>query len=300
MSANVFISFASQDLKVATALCSALESRGFSCWISSRDIAPGDNFQSAIVSAICDSKVMLLVFSANSNSSHEMTKELALASQQNLIVVPLRVEDVAPNAAFAYEFATRQWIDLFVDWERAINQLCLRLARAMPPEAADATTVIAQPLPPAPVAAPKPGADQTAAARKSAAGLLVGIGVAVLLVIGAVVGVPMLAGKKTTAQATVIPSAAAVVSAPTASGAPVAESRAAQLVSASAAVERARPPVQAAPRRTRAELAAARPARLPVASTSDAYICAHGDASDFRTIQACDRKDWAATDDATH
>src|SRR5947208_15777986 len=130
MSASIFISFASQDHRVATTLCQALETRGFKCWISSRDIQPGENFQVAIVRAIRQAKIMLLVFTANSNNSEEMNKELALASQSKLIVVPLRIEDVAPNDAFAYEFATRQWIDFFADWELAIKQLSDRIDRA--------------------------------------------------------------------------------------------------------------------------------------------------------------------------
>jgi hypothetical protein len=134
MSANIFISFAGHDLKVASTLCKALESRGFKCWISSRDILPGENFQVAIVRAIRNAKMMLLVFTGNSNNSEEMTKELALASQHKLMVVPLRIEDVTPNDAFAYEFATRQWIDFFADWELAMNQLSDRIASAIPPE----------------------------------------------------------------------------------------------------------------------------------------------------------------------
>jgi hypothetical protein len=73
---------------------------------------------------------MLLVFTANSNNSDEMNKELALASQNKLMVVPLRIEDVTPNDAFAYEFATRQWIDFFADWEVAIQQLAQRIEAA--------------------------------------------------------------------------------------------------------------------------------------------------------------------------
>jgi hypothetical protein len=60
-----------------------------------------------------------------------MTKELALASQNKMIVIPLRVEDVTPNDAFAYEFATRQWIDVFADWEVAIEQLSRRIGQAL-------------------------------------------------------------------------------------------------------------------------------------------------------------------------
>ncbi|HET9159997.1 MAG TPA: toll/interleukin-1 receptor domain-containing protein [Caulobacteraceae bacterium] len=131
MTANIFISFASKDVKMAMTLCTALENRGYKCWISARDIQPGENFQIAIVQAIRHAKIMLLVFTQNSNSSEEMTKELALASQQKMIVIPLRVEDVTPSDAFAYEFATRQWIDFFADWEFAIEQLSRRIANAL-------------------------------------------------------------------------------------------------------------------------------------------------------------------------
>lgn len=131
MAADIFVSFASKDVRVAMTLCGALENRGFTCWISARDIEPGENFQSAIVRALRRAKIMLLVFTANSNTSEEMTKELALASQNKMIVIPLRVEDVTPNDAFAYEFATRQWIDVFADWEVAIEQLSRRIGQAL-------------------------------------------------------------------------------------------------------------------------------------------------------------------------
>lgn len=131
MSANIFISFASPDRKIANVLCNALETRGFDCWISSRNIRPGENFQVSIVQAIRRAKILLLVFTENSNKSEEMTKELALASQQKLIVIPLRVEDVTPNEAFSYEFATRQWIDFFADWEFAMDQLSMRISDAV-------------------------------------------------------------------------------------------------------------------------------------------------------------------------
>ena len=152
MSASIFISYASQDAKVANTLCKALESRGFKCWIASRDIAPGENFQIAIVRAIRGAKIMLLVFTGNSNNSEEMAKELALASQSKLMVVPLRIDDVKPNDAFSYEFATRQWIDFFIDWESAIEQLAQRLAAALGVEATPVLTPVAG----APVEAPPP------------------------------------------------------------------------------------------------------------------------------------------------
>lgn len=157
MTADVFISFASKDHKVAMTLCQSLERRGVKCWISARDILAGENFQVAIVQAIRNARILLLVFTANSNNSEEMTKELALASQQKMIVIPLRVEDVTPNDAFAYEFATRQWIDAFADWEFAIDQLVQRISSALEvagrAEPAPAP-LIEPPHPPAPAVLP--------------------------------------------------------------------------------------------------------------------------------------------------
>jgi TIR domain len=131
MDPEIFITCSSKDQKVSRTICAALENRGLTCWISSRDVKPGQNFQEQIVKAIRAAKIMVLVFTSNANNSNEIKKELALASQNNLVVIPVRIEDVTPNEAFAYEFATRQWIDLFDDWENSIARLVELIAAAL-------------------------------------------------------------------------------------------------------------------------------------------------------------------------
>jgi hypothetical protein len=128
---QIFITYSSKDQKVARTICTALENRGLACWISFRNVKPGENYQEQIVKAIRTAKIMVLVFTANANNSNEIKKELALASQHNLIVIPVRIEDVTPSEAFAYEFATRQWIDLFGDWEDSITRLVEMIAAAI-------------------------------------------------------------------------------------------------------------------------------------------------------------------------
>jgi hypothetical protein len=123
VSAPIFISYSSKDQKIAETICRALEARAFDCWIAARDVGPGENFQEAIVKALRGARLMLLVFTSNANNSNEIKKEVVLASRHHVTVVPVRVEDVVPNDALAYEFATRQWIDLFTDWEREIERL---------------------------------------------------------------------------------------------------------------------------------------------------------------------------------
>ena len=123
MGTLVFISHSSQDHEVAVRVCEALEQRGLGCWLASRDVSPGDNFQEAIVKAICAVRAMVLVFTGSANNSDEIKKEIALASHYHLAVLPVRVENVAPTGAFLYELSTRQWIDAFDDWDQAMSRL---------------------------------------------------------------------------------------------------------------------------------------------------------------------------------
>jgi hypothetical protein len=138
---HVFISYSSKDSKFARAICSALESRGLSCWISSRDVGPGESFMDAIVHAIGAAKVMVLVFSENANNSDDIKREIVLASSAKVTIIPVRVEDVVPKGAFAYQMATRQWIDLFEDWESQIERLAKWIAATAPATSAARTSV---------------------------------------------------------------------------------------------------------------------------------------------------------------
>jgi succinate dehydrogenase hydrophobic membrane anchor protein len=127
MTARIFISHASKDLETAQAVCEALERRGFDCWLAARNVGPGENFQEAIVRALRAAQVMVLIFSAHANRSSEIRKELAIAGQNDLAVIPVRVENVLPDDALAYEFATRQWVDAFERRDEAIERLAARI-----------------------------------------------------------------------------------------------------------------------------------------------------------------------------
>lgn len=150
----VFISHSSADRDVAVRLCEALERRGLGCWIASRDIRAGENFQEAIVRAIGLARAMVLVFTGNANNSGEIKKELALASQSHLVVIPLRIEDVLPNDAFRYEFSTRQWIDAFEDWDSAMDNLVAQVSAAIGAPASAPATPAPATSAPAPAAEP--------------------------------------------------------------------------------------------------------------------------------------------------
>ncbi|MBA3669630.1 MAG: toll/interleukin-1 receptor domain-containing protein [Sphingomonas sp.] len=123
----VFVSYSTADRKQALAVCKAIENRGTPCWISTRDVALGENYQEAIVRSIRNARAVALIFSKAANDSDEIKKELSLASRYRVPVMALRVQDVEPSDAFAYELSTRQWIDAFEGWDRSIDSLVSRI-----------------------------------------------------------------------------------------------------------------------------------------------------------------------------
>jgi hypothetical protein len=120
---DIFICFSSKDDAAARDVVRRLEARELKCWISSRDVGPGQNYQEAIVQALQTAKIIVFLLSEFSNSSGEIRKELALASSFGAAVIPLRLTAVMPTGALRYELATRQWIDAFPDREEALDRV---------------------------------------------------------------------------------------------------------------------------------------------------------------------------------
>ncbi|MGH8062287.1 MAG: TIR domain-containing protein [Pseudoxanthomonas sp.] len=125
----MFISYATADRSEALKVCKAIEVRGTPCWISMRDVRPGENYQEAIVQSLRGARAVVLVFSDAANTSSEIKKELSLASRYNVPVIALRLKAVEPSDAFAYELSTRQWINAFEGWDKSIDTLVGRLAQ---------------------------------------------------------------------------------------------------------------------------------------------------------------------------
>jgi predicted ATPase len=111
MAHSVFISYSHLDKAVADAICVDLEKAGIRCWIAPRDIAPGLDWPTAISNAIAASHIMVLVFSSHSNSSQDVGRELILASNNNLVIIPVRLEDIEPEPGKQYYLARTHWFD---------------------------------------------------------------------------------------------------------------------------------------------------------------------------------------------
>lgn len=111
MNIDVFISHSSKDAKIANAICNTLEANNMRCWLAPRDIRPGSDWAESINNAIENSKVMVLVFSENSNNSAQVAKELNLAINNKLVVLPFKIDDSTPTGSMKYYLSDTHWLD---------------------------------------------------------------------------------------------------------------------------------------------------------------------------------------------
>jgi hypothetical protein len=108
---DVFISYSHIDKSAADAACATLEAAGIRCWIAPRDISPGAEWGEAIIDAINSARVMVLIFSSNTNESRQVRREVERAVGDGVTIMPIRIEQAAPTRSLAYFMAGVHWLD---------------------------------------------------------------------------------------------------------------------------------------------------------------------------------------------
>ncbi len=113
MTRDVFISYSQPDRDCAFELVARLEGEGILCWIAPRDIAPSADWAAAIMDAITAARTMILIFSASSNQSPQVRREVERAVHKQLSILPFRIEDVLPSRSLEFFLSTQHWMDAF-------------------------------------------------------------------------------------------------------------------------------------------------------------------------------------------
>ena len=111
MAHDAFISHSAKDKAVADAVCATLEARRIRCWIAPRDVPPGAPYAEALSDALQASRVLVLVLSAHANQSKHVMREVEVAVDAGLAILPFRIEDVQPSKSLGYYLQTIHWLD---------------------------------------------------------------------------------------------------------------------------------------------------------------------------------------------
>lgn len=110
MEKKVFISHSSKDKCMADEICMMLETNGIGCWIAPRDIPYGNEWAGEITKALRNARVCIFLFSENSNQSKQVAKEIQIAIDNEVIIIPIRVDDAKMNDVLTYYLATMHWV----------------------------------------------------------------------------------------------------------------------------------------------------------------------------------------------
>jgi hypothetical protein len=125
---DAFISYSTKDRAAADAVCAGLESSGVPVWVAPRDIVPGTNWGGSITKAIGECRAFVLLFSAHSNASPQVTREVERAVGKGKPIVLFRLEDVAPLPDLEYFISAPHWLDATAPpLEARVAELCAQV-----------------------------------------------------------------------------------------------------------------------------------------------------------------------------
>ena len=129
---DVFISYSTKNKDVADAIVAYLEQSGIQCWYAPRNIAPGQEWVTAIRDALTAAKVFVLIFTQESNDSRQVMNEVALAFNGAKSMVPLRLTEAPMNAELEYYLTRVHWLDATnLSQEKYLEELRKYVERSM-------------------------------------------------------------------------------------------------------------------------------------------------------------------------
>lgn len=131
MKYDVFISYSSKNQKTVEAICAYLEQYKIRCFVAYRDIPKGVVWSRAIVEALEESRMMLVVFSEEFNISNQVDREIELASEEGLPILTFRISDTDFKGAKKYYLKNLNWIDAYPHPEACFGGLLASVAKLL-------------------------------------------------------------------------------------------------------------------------------------------------------------------------
>src|SRR6202142_3797430 len=127
MAGEIFISYRRADAAWARLLHGQLRAEGIEAWYDAQ-VGAGQDWRIATAKALEASQIFVLLFSENAAESSDIAKELAAATLEKKLIIPVRLQNIAPKGAFLYELASRNWVNAYEDPEAKLAQLAKGLA----------------------------------------------------------------------------------------------------------------------------------------------------------------------------
>ena len=123
MSHDVFISYSTKDKNTADAICHILEQNSLKCWIAPRNITSGKNYAKEIIDGIERAKIVILVYSKNSQESIYVNNEIHIAFSQNKPIIYYKIDETMPKEDMEYYLKNKHWLESYPEAEKEFKTL---------------------------------------------------------------------------------------------------------------------------------------------------------------------------------
>ncbi len=123
MSADIFISYKSDEEAYAKHVRDVLEANGISCWMAPDSIPAGSNYMNQIPKAIDECKIMILLVSEKSQHSTWVKNEFSQAITKGKHIIPYVIQDCPIEDDFAFSMSTMQQVFAWKDEEAALRKI---------------------------------------------------------------------------------------------------------------------------------------------------------------------------------
>ncbi|MBQ2653809.1 MAG: toll/interleukin-1 receptor domain-containing protein [Methanobrevibacter sp.] len=129
MAHDVFISYSTKDKVTADAICHILEENDMKCWIAPRNISSGQPYAEEILNAIKTTKIVVLVFSSNSQASQFVQKEINLSFSNGKPIISFVIDESLPQGDLEFYLKTNHWLDAYPEPEVVFSKLVTDASR---------------------------------------------------------------------------------------------------------------------------------------------------------------------------
>lgn len=131
MDHDVFISYSSQNMEAAQAICHVLEQNEIRCWMAPRNIPPGSDYGDVIDEAIKACKAVVVLFSETAATSPWVKGELNIAFEEQKTIIPFRLDKTPLKGQNRVMLNKTHWIDAYPDYKTKFNDLVTAVALAI-------------------------------------------------------------------------------------------------------------------------------------------------------------------------
>lgn len=128
---DVFISYSTKDHDMAKSVCHILEQNNVKCWIAPRNIRSGVPYVQEIANAIKNSKIIVLIYSYNSNESKYVNNEIHQAFDLNKPIVAFKIDDSFPDGNMEYLLRDKHWLNGYPSPEDSFEPLVKDIVRLL-------------------------------------------------------------------------------------------------------------------------------------------------------------------------